>query len=1792
MEERSNLNFNDVFSTLQQNLLDMGLRNNLLNFKEVARTIPIIDVNLMDLYDSLVLNKNKLGFVPKQSSEDSDDEIWSIPVESDEDDELQIQTTLTEKELQKRLFSLFQYYRTSVQDLGYNNLFLALGFVEWKQVKDNSKHKAPLVLVPIELSRRSVGSPFKVEWTREDISMNLSLKHKLQDQGIILPEQEAIESKNDLMEYIDKVKKAIEFKDGFNVLSEIYISTFSFKKFVMFKDLTIDNWSDIENSEIGRLFGLSEVDDFDSFDIKSIDENLNPKEVYNVVDADSSQIAVIEDAKKGHSLVVEGPPGTGKSQTIVNLISELLANGKKILFVSEKMAALDVVQKRMDSVGLGNYSLELHSNKTRKRAFLDDLNKSLLSDKVSVEDCEDYNKLQQSIDKLNNYNDIIRKKYGNTNLSIYDLIGMYEYKYQELEKIGQRVYKFNLPSLKKYDPQKRSELLSNIDQIAEIYKLINPIKNNPWHYTNIDYISPDDIDNINFKSSELDSHMEHIQQEIDEFSEKTNLKKPTKYGEIKKYIQQAQLTLSDQDYSTDEEKIEKIVTTLQEYQNNYDNNIDIKNIKIEPIKESLDELLLQVKSLEISSDIMFHHEVQILLSNIKESSKQLQESPVKRALNDPDIVQKFYTFMQNKDSFTKFMNKDYKRAKNELKSYYMQDVDDDTITRDFDNLFKWNDEVNGVKNKILPYTTSNSLSVEKIIYELEKLINIFDEINSINHKISKIYHKEYFKTLDDLEYYVNSLYKQKELKTFIDKNDSTARSYFKSWNNVDTDFSKLATEYDGITKFVKNKDKNKIIVDPATRRELEEILNDLKTHYDEVSEDYAFLNSKLHFKDKLNQNNIDSVKIHEFNDLIQSISENIRSLSNWSQFNTYCTQYKNDYTKDIIKLVKDDKLKAEAIVPLFEFNFANNILKKVFNDNEILKNFNSNIYEKNIQTFKDLDVETINLNRFRVKEILDKKRPDLSISIAPTSELGILVHEMNKKRNHKSIRQILNECPNTVTDIKPCLLMSPLSIAQYLDTKTFESFFDYIIFDEASQVKIEDAIGALLRGKHYIIMGDTKQLPPTAFFDVETNVESQEAEEMHVQDVESILHFCKTVLPYRMLKCHYRSRHESLIAVSNLEFYNNDLFIYPSPIRDSKELGLKLHYNPDNIYDKGKTRRNNGEAKEVVDYALAHYGRYGFTKSLGIGTFSVAQKQAILEELELQLMENPELDPYFNTTGDKSFFVKNIENIQGDERDVMLISVGYGFDNEHKLSNSFGPLNNDGGERRLNVLTTRAKEKCVVFSNFKSADMHISDRTPKGVKVLKTYLYYAEFGKFPSDYVQEEDFDSQFEESVYNYLTANGYKVEKRVGCAGYRIDLAIIDPNNDDEYVLGIECDGSAYNENSSARERDRIRQNVLEGLGWNFYRIWSTDWYHNRQNAKQNLLQAINEAIRDKEKTVKPLEKVNDDTIVVDKIDESTDEILTTLSEENNENSGVQQVSDEDIMEKVTDTPIQRQKSQNEDEGVEVKSVDDFDEIFEVLDEEDKFDGFIPDISDVRSSKTAEEIREMEDISNEIIEEVKKSDSDADKLDDETEIIEEKPLSVEEKVKSKIQVQKVEVEKASTESDYTYYENNIDCDNFYDLNDSEVINVIEEIIRMESPIHREEIYNRLKKVYNVKATKKFKTTIDLMISSLLQSSQEIYVKNNYYYIFQKDVVVRKRIKPNIDYISDDEIIEAITQVLILNNSVKINELAKQVSKLLGFKILSGKTSNKLNEVISFLRFSGKITIDSDSIVSLNDTK
>ena len=268
-----------------------------------------------------------------------------------------------------------------------------------------------------------------------------------------------------------------------------------------------------------------------------------------------------------------------------------------------------------------------------------------------------------------------------------------------------------------------------------------------------------------------------------------------------------------------------------------------------------------------------------------------------------------------------------------------------------------------------------------------------------------------------------------------------------------------------------------------------------------------------------------------------------------------------------------------------------------------------------------------------------------------------------------------------------------------------------------------------------------------------------------------------------------------------------------------------------------------------MEYAFNCFRKWGKSRSLGIGTFNIAQKNTIMDILEKKLKENPDFEQFFNEKGEEGFFVKNLENIQGDERDIIIISIGYGRDQNNKLSLSFGPLNKGGGERRLNVLITRAKKQCVVFSNFKSSEMHTTENTPRGVEALKTFLYYAENGKFPENYHTGEGFDSPFEKSVYNFLTDEGYIVEKQVGCAGYKIDLAIVDKDDANRYILGIECDGATYHSSPLARDRDRLRQEVLEGLGWKFHRIWSTDWYHTNLKAKQRLLDAVEDAEKNKD-------------------------------------------------------------------------------------------------------------------------------------------------------------------------------------------------------------------------------------------------------------------------------------------------------------------------------------------------------
>jgi very-short-patch-repair endonuclease len=546
------------------------------------------------------------------------------------------------------------------------------------------------------------------------------------------------------------------------------------------------------------------------------------------------------------------------------------------------------------------------------------------------------------------------------------------------------------------------------------------------------------------------------------------------------------------------------------------------------------------------------------------------------------------------------------------------------------------------------------------------------------------------------------------------------------------------------------------------------------------------------------------------------------------------------------------------------------MLRQAFLEDPALQNFVGDLHQNKIRQFVELDQELLMLNRDRIAHHLSEHRPNVYTNLTPSSELGILLSELNRKRRHMPIRKLLLAAGGLIQTIKPCFMMSPLSIAQFLDPHGVPNLsFDVVIFDEASQVKPEDALGALLRGRQLVVMGDTKQLPPTTFFDIIIHPLSEEDYELDsLMDMESILHLCKRSFPIKMLRWHYRSRHESLIAVSNQEFYNNHLFVYPSPCHSSEQLGLMYMPLDRDIatYDRGRTSTNLEEAKAVVQAAFDHFQKYGDGKSLGIGTFNVNQQQAILEVLELELKRHPRAQKFhkhFFGEWEEKFFVKNLETIQGDERDVIFVSVGYGFDEDGKLTHNFGPLNKDGGERRLNVLVTRAKEKCMVFANFHAGDLkNVTEGSAFGLRALKTFLGYAEHRNLESMDSHLVETTSPFEDSIRSAIKEEGLEVHQQVGCAGYRLDLAVVDPEDPDRYLLGIECDGAMYHSAPVARDRDRLRQQILEGLGWNIYRIWSTDWYRNREESINRLFMAIQEAREGKKKP--EVELIEEETLV----------------------------------------------------------------------------------------------------------------------------------------------------------------------------------------------------------------------------------------------------------------------------------------------------------------------------------------
>ena len=576
-------------------------------------------------------------------------------------------------------------------------------------------------------------------------------------------------------------------------------------------------------------------------------------------------------------------------------------------------------------------------------------------------------------------------------------------------------------------------------------------------------------------------------------------------------------------------------------------------------------------------------------------------------------------------------------------------------------------------------------------------------------------------------------------------------------------------------------------------------------------------------------------------DRIQQLNQ-LDSLQKYLSYSRVKAKIKSANLWDFVDVTSVSNLNEEQFDCLYRNIFYRSLVSEIHKKYDNLRLFKGEDQLIARQKFQKLDREILNLyqSKLAVKlahnQIPEGNRRGL---VSTLTENALIQNEIRKQSRFAPLRSLFQRSGNALQSLHPCWIMSPASVAQFLPSNSIR--FDLIVIDEASQMRPEEALGVIARGKQLVVVGDPKQLPPTSFFRSADQVDESEDVDSETLQEESILDMAMKIFSVRRLKWHYRSRHESLIAFSNKHFYDNSLTVFPSP---NRKFAINYHHIADGLYQSGV---NPIEVRRVAE-AILEFMKNSPELSLGVVTLNQKQRDLLQDEMSLLINNHPEIADYIAKWEEtlSSFFIKNLENVQGDERDVIFISTVYGRERpDLTVAQRFGPINSVNGHRRLNVLFTRAKERIEVFSSMTAADIRPTEASNRGVHALRNYLEYIQTQQLETARLTGREPDSDFEVFVAKAIRAKGFEVVAQVGVANYFIDLAIVDPNRAGTYLLGIECDGATYHSSKAARDRDRYRQEVLEKLGWKLYRIWSTDWFKNPDVEIEKLVKFINKLL-----------------------------------------------------------------------------------------------------------------------------------------------------------------------------------------------------------------------------------------------------------------------------------------------------------------------------------------------------------
>ena len=1232
----------------ERKLLDFSLRNNMLNLYLRQKAIQLISFEVDKLEDQLqegrefrIMEKPDIDL----KIDDSDRLVHSRlypslqPLVVDDLAHDMLHTYHTEAETKNTLKNIYRAARNAIEETGANSLFLAIGTLRWyeNEVSQTPRY-APILMLPVEMVYKKGG--YFIRTRDEDIMLNVTLTELLrQNYGIAVPVLSNLPKDNrgvDVQLIFTMLRDALKEQKRWDVEEECILGVFSFSKFLMWNDIHNHREELLGNKVIESLVAqrLTWQPEPLTSTLKEKDKQMRPDELALPVAVDSSQMAAVFEAGLGHSFILYGPPGTGKSQTITNLIANALFQGKRVLFVAEKMAALSVVQRRLAKIGLDPFCLEMHSNKVTKRHILDQFAKALgVTHIMSPEEyAHTAEKLYAERTKLIEYMEALHENKGEDGFSLYDCILRYESKdcdtWDEFLKVkGQRSKDESLsPSTFDLSPStlNKSTLPDYEHLLGGRFESVIKLVGQPSHHALVGLgIEETDLANENTLRSSLQDAMETLSPLSLHRERAGGLQSPPMQGDLEGL------------YST---------------------------------RDLHDELLRD------NSENIFAQDAEAL-------HREWMEIRAKW------FVPRF------------FAKRSYLNRMRQFSPYIIEA------------------DVDKVLDKLSTYTKQHKQICE----------------------VQKVGEKYFGKT-----YELDALPSKSEIENMIAK--------LGQW------------------------------------------------------------------------------------------SENLGGSRDWYQWCQFRKEAIEKGLSALVDIIEHREVDASKVLDMTMKTIFMQLAKKKIGESAVLRTFEGMIFDETVSLYKKLTADFQMLSQKELYAKLAARVPRVTDNIDSSSEIGLLNRNISNGGRGLSLRDLMDQIPTLMPRLCPCMLMSPMSVAQYLSLN--QEKFDLVIFDEASQMPTSEAIGAIARGNALIVVGDPKQMPPTSFF-TSTNVDEEEAE---IDDLESILEDCRTLeIPSLQLNWHYRSQHESLIAFSNNEYYDGSLITFPSV--DDQQTKVKL-VPVDGVYDKGGKRSNKAEAEAIVDEIERRLKGTGSLptgegaergSSIGVIAFSVVQ-QNLIEDILQERLEN---DKVLREAADELYepiFVKNLENVQGDERDVILFSIGYGPDKTGKVSMNFGPLNNKGGERRLNVAVSRARQEMMVFSTLRSSQIDLRRTNARGVEGLKHFLEYAE----QQILIQTESSihcgnDSLIAKQIAKALNEKGYQASINIGRSQFKVDVAVSRKDQPDVYQLGILLDGEGYHSTQTTRDREIVQTSVLGNLRWQVMRVWSVDWFNNPERVIGRIIEKI---------------------------------------------------------------------------------------------------------------------------------------------------------------------------------------------------------------------------------------------------------------------------------------------------------------------------------------------------------------